>query len=185
MNAESNPDKDTRFWPRISKVFGFELDVYEDIAASPDFFQAICVAAVAGTLSGSILTVTFFFIAIPLMLAGVGISAFSVRVVTKLLKGTSRPFGEWYRALAFATGPAALGIIPFVGQFAGSVYWVATQVAAVSRLADVSIPKAILIVLAAFLVPIVILVAFLATFGMLGGLLAALGALVGGAAPGA
>ena len=123
--------------------------------------------ALAATLMGSIFTVLLFFIAIPAMLVVVGVTALLVKIAATLLTGKSRPFGEWYRALAFAQSPAMIGIIPFAGTYIASVYCIATQVAVVARLADVSIRRAILIVFVASFLPAIFLIVLLLLSGTL------------------
>ena len=161
---------DTRFWSRVRRVFDFETDVYEEVAVSPKVLPAILAVAVAATFGGSILTMLFFFVAIPAMVVVVGVSAFLVKIAASLLAGKSRSFGEWYRALAFAQTPAIVGLIPFVGTYIASVYCIATQVAVVARLADVSIRRAILTVLLAVFLPLLLLISLLIVSGTLAGL---------------
>ena len=56
---------------RVGRVFSFDTTVYEEVAAAPATLQALLVAAVAWTLSGSLVTIVLFFVMIPVGLAAV------------------------------------------------------------------------------------------------------------------
>ena len=156
------------FWSRVGQVFVFRLAVYDDVATSPASLHPIGVLALAATLSFGLFSIALFFVFIPVALVGLALPALLVRVASALLGGKTRSWGEWYRALALAEAPAMIGIVPVVGTFVGGVYCIATLVAAVSQLADVSILRAIVTVVVAVLLPVVLLAAPIASFGLVG-----------------
>ena len=123
---------------RVGRVFSFDTTVYEEVAAAPATLQALLVAAVAWTLSGSLVTIVLFFVMIPVGLAAVGVSALLTMTAARLFAGRPATVGEWYRALAFAEAPLVIGVIPFIGGFIAPFYAIAAAIAAISRVgADV------------------------------------------------
>ena len=162
-------------WTRVQNVFAFETSVYPDVAAGPFTFQAIVIIAVASVLSGSALTMLFFFIAIPVSLVQTTISAGLISIIAKLFSKESPGFAAWFRALGFAEAPLILGIIPFVGSFIGGTYVIATSIAAIHRVARIPIGLAILTWLLVWLLPLALLTFLALSLGLLGLMTAAAG----------
>ena len=161
---------------RVKRVFNFETGVYPEVAADGQAaIQAIVVVAVATLFFGSIWSLFLFFITVPFALAATALSAGLVTFSASLFNKESPGFAAWFRALGFAEAPLALGIIPFVGSFIGLVYWIATSVAAIHRVARVPVGVAILVWVLAWLLPLL----FLAFLAFLFGGLAIVGSLLG------
>ena len=160
--APSSPGHAAGFLERVGRVFSFDTSVYEEVAAAgPATFQAVVVIAVAAMLSGSLVTIGLFFIFVPLALIGVGVSALLVMIAVRLFSSHSPSLGEWYRALGFAQAPLAIGLVPFVGSFIALFYWVAADVAAISRVARIPVGSALLTFLLACFVPFLLLAGLL------------------------
>ena len=141
---------------RVGRVFSFDTTVYEEVAAAPATLQALLVAAVAWTLSGSLVTIVLFFVMIPVGLAAVGVSALLTMTAARLFAGRPATVGEWYRALAFAEAPLVIGVIPFIGAFIAPFYAIAAAIAAISRVGHMSIAAAVMTFVLAILLPFLI-----------------------------
>ena len=150
----------------MKRVFNFETDVYPEVAADGQAaLEAIVVIAVSSLLFGSIMSMALFFIVIPLSLVQTAISAGLVSMAAKLFNKESPGFAPWFRALGFAEAPLALGLIPFVGSFVGLLYWIATDIAAIHRVARLPVGLAILTWVVAWLIPFVFLMFLVFLFG--------------------
>ena len=163
------------FFERVKRVFNFETGVYPEVAADGQAaIQAIVVIVVATLFAGSIWSLFIFFITVPFALAATALSAGLVSFSASLFNKESPGFAAWFRALGFAEAPLALGILPLIGSFIGLVYWIATSVAAIHRVARVPVGVAILVWVLAWLLPLL----FLAFLAFLFGGLAIVGSLV-------
>ena len=67
--------------------------------------------------------------------------------------------------MGFAQAPLSLGLIPFVGSFVGLVYWIATTIAAIHRVARIPVGQAILTWVLALMLPLLLLLALALLFG--------------------
>ena len=146
---------------RVARVFSFDTTVYDEVAAAPATLQALLVAAVAWTLSGSFVTLLLFFVMIPVGLAAVGVSALLTMMAARLFAGRAATVGEWYRALAFAEAPLVIGVIPFVGAFIAPFYAIAAAIAAISRVGQMSIVSAVMTFGLAILLPLLVVAGLL------------------------
>ena len=162
MVHPSSPPHAAGFLARVGRVFSFETSVYEDVAAGPGTFQAVVIVGVAAMLSGSLLTISLFFIFVPAALMGLGVAALLVMIAARLFSSHSPSFGEWYRALGFAQAPLAIGLMPFVGSFIAIPYCVAAQVAGISRVARIPVGSAVLTFFLACFLPFLLLMSLLA-----------------------
>ena len=164
--AARTPSPTSSFFNRVKRVFNFETDVYPEVAADGQAaLEAIVVIAVSSLLFGSIMSMALFFIVIPLSLVQTAISAGLVSMAAKLFNKESPGFAPWFRALGFAEAPLALGLIPFVGSFVGLLYWIATDIAAIHRVAQLPVGLAILTWVVAWLIPFVFLMFLVFLFG--------------------
>ena len=164
--AAPPPSPPSSFFNRVKRVFNFETDVYPEVAADGQAaLEAIVVIAVSSLLFGSITSMALFFIVIPLSLVQTAISAGLVSIAAKLFNPESPGFAPWFRALGFAEAPLALGLIPFVGSFVGLLYWIATGIAAIHRVARLPVGLAILTWVVAWLIPFVFLMFLVFLFG--------------------
>ena len=164
--AAPPPSPPSSFFNRVKRVFNFETDVYPEVAADGQAaLEAIVVIAVSSLLFGSITSIALFFIVIPLSLVQTAISAGLVSIAAKLFNPESPGFAPWFRALGFAEAPLALGLIPFVGSFVGLLYWIATGIAAIHRVARLPVGLAILTWVVAWLIPFVFLMFLVFLFG--------------------
>ena len=160
------PSPPSSFFNRVKRVFNFETDVYPEVAADGQAaLEAIVVIAVSSLLFGSITSMALFFIVIPLSLVQTAVSAGLVSIAAKLFNPESPGFAPWFRALGFAEAPLALGLIPFVGSFVGLLYWIATGIAAIHRVARLPVGLAILTWVVAWLIPFVFLMFLVFLFG--------------------
>ena len=164
--AAPPPSPPSSFFNRVKRVFNFETDVYPEVAADGQAaLEAIVVIAVSSLLFGSITSMALFFIVIPLSLVQTAVSAGLVSIAAKLFNPESPGFAPWFRALGFAEAPLALGLIPFVGSFVGLLYWIATGIAAIHRVARLPVGLAILTWVVAWLIPFVFLMFLVFLFG--------------------
>ena len=171
------PSPPSSFFNRVKRVFNFETDVYPEVAADGQAaLEAIVVVAVSSLLFGNISTLFLFFIVIPFSLVQTAISAGLVSIASRLFNKESPGFAAWFRALGFAEAPLVLGIIPFIGSFIGLLYWIATGIAAIHRVARVPVGVAILTWVIAWLLPLMFMMLLVFIFGGL----AFLGSVVGG-----
>lgn len=145
------PGGSAGFGARLGRVFSFDTSVYEEVAAAPSTFQAIVVVSVAAMLSGGVATLFFFFFVVPGALVVLAVQALLVMLVTRLFGGRPAAFIEWYRALGFAQAPLVIGLVPLLGWIVAPVYSVAAQVAAISRVARLSVGMAFLALLLTWL----------------------------------
>ena len=160
------PSPPSSLFNRVKRVFNFETDVYPEVAADGQAaLEAIVVIAVSSLLFGSITSMALFFIVIPLSLVQTAISAGLISIAAKLFNPESPGFAPWFRALGFAEAPLALGLIPFVGSFVGLLYWIATGIAAIHRVARLPVGLAILTWVVAWLIPFVFLMFLVFLFG--------------------
>ena len=164
--AAPPPSPPSSFFNRVKRVFNFETDVYPEVAADGQAaLEAIVVIAVSSLLFGSITSMALFFIVIPLSLVQTAVSAGLVSIAAKLFNPESPGFAPWFRALGFAEAPLALGLIPVVGSFVGLLYWIATGIAAIHRVARLPVGLAILTWVVAWLIPFVFLMFLVFLFG--------------------
>lgn len=99
---------------------------------------------------------------------GLAIGAGILWLLGKLFGGKAE-FLEMFRPLGYATAPGALGIIPVIGSFIGSIWSIACAVIAVRESEEVSTGAAVAIVLIPVVIVLVLVllagVALLATLG--------------------
>ncbi len=173
------PRPSSAFIDRVKRVFNFETDVYPEVAADGQAtFEAIVVVAVSSLLFGSFTSIALFFIVVPLSLVQTAISAGLVSIAAKLFNQESPGPAPWFRAMGYAEAPLALGLIPIVGSFVGVLYWIATGIAAIHRVARLPVGLAILTWVVAWLIPLVFLMFLVFLFGGL----AFVGSMAGGLA---
>ena len=157
------------FGSRVGRVFSFDTSVYEEVAAAPVTFQAMVVIAIASMLSGGLVTLLLFFFVVPGALFYLAVHALLVMIVARLFGGRAASFVEWYRALGFAQAPLAIGLVPLAGWLAAPVYCAAAEVAAISRVARISVGLAIVTLLLTWL-PFLLLGGLLILLGVAGAL---------------
>ena len=165
------------FLERVKRVFNFETSVYPEVAGDGlATLEAIMVVVLSSLLAGSFWNLTLiFFFTVPFALLMTAVFAVLVSVAARLFNPNSPGFAPWFRALGFAQAPLALGLIPILGSLVGLVYWIATSIAAIHRVARIPVGQAILTWVLALLLPLLFLLILLLLFGGL----AVLGTLAG------
>ena len=175
--AEGAPSPPSSFFGRVKRVFNFETGVYPEVAADElATLEAIMVVVLSSLLAGGFWNLTLiFFFTVPFALVMTAVSAVLVSVAARLFNRESPGFAAWFRALGYAQAPLSLGLVPLVGSLVGFVYWIATSIAAIHRVARIPVGQAILTWVLALMLPML----FLLALGLLFGGLAVLGTLGG------
>ena len=165
------------FLERVKRVFNFETSVYSEVAGDGlATLEAIMVVVLSSLLAGGFWNLTLiFFFTVPFALLITAVSAVLVSVAARLFNPDSPGFAPWFRALGFAQAPLALGLIPLLGSLVGLVYWIATSIAAIHRVARIPVGQAILTWVLALMLPLLFLLFLVLLFGGL----AVLGTLAG------
>ena len=168
-------------WDRLLRVLKLEPGTFEEIASDERAtLQAVLVIALASAVSTLLLLGPAILVVVPFVLIVAAINAGIVFLVMLLFAAKSPGYLPVFRALGFAFAPAALGIVPFLGTFAGFVYSAVLGVVAIRELGRISTGEAVIVYVLSVVVPMFVfafLVVALVGASLLG--LLGLGALAG------
>ncbi len=133
--------------------------VYASIAADPAAtMQGLAVFVIAAAI-GSIWLDSMIPALWAAGLLAIGVASILLRVVSKLFSSATPGPRAWFRTLLFASTPMAVAFGPVIGRFVAFGYTVMIVVATVRELAQVSLGRAVLVVLVAVAVSYALLVA--------------------------
>lgn len=171
----------TDIFDRAKRAAMLDADVFKELAADTNATGSAFVVAILSSLVGGIGTTLFAadgtvgswlsaaIIGAPL---GLVIIAAITLGLGKLFGGTG-DYGQLLRSLGFATGPSALGIIPYVGGLVGFVWTIVAAIVGVREVHAISTGAAAAVVLipvaVIFIAAFLLLVFVLAVFAGLGG----------------
>lgn len=152
-------------WGRARRVLRCDKGAFAEIAAARNgVSQGFVVAIVAGVV-GDLWSGPVMLLSIPLRL----ITAIVVAACCRLLSGFAVREAQPKALLGvmlYTAAPAALGIVPIVGWFAGIGYTIVLRVAAIREVAGVTTGAAIAIVLLASAVAAALFAGLWAVLGL-------------------
>ena len=153
-------------WDRILRVLKLESGVFAEIALDAQATrQAVLVIALAYGLC-FLKTGPLLLLSVPAALVAVTLSVGIVCVVARLFAEEPPQFAPLFRALGFASVPAALGLIPLLGDFVAVVYLVVLDVVAIREACRISTEQAALVFVISVVLPLIVLSFLLITLGV-------------------
>lgn len=110
-----------------------------------------------------------FFAAPFVVLVGLGFQTLILHLFVLMLAPERRGMGSTARVICYASGPALLSIVPFVGALAGGIWGLVLQVVGIREAHRTSTGRAVVVVLApvilAFLAAVLLMVLFALAMG--------------------
>ena len=153
-------------WDRILRVLKLESGVFAEIALDAQATrQAVLVIALAYGLC-FLKTGSLLLLSVPAALVAVTLSVGIVCVEARLFAEEPPQFAPLFRALGFASVPAALGLIPLLGDFVAVVYLIVLDVVAIREACRISTGQAALVFVISVVLPLIVLSFLLITLGV-------------------
>ena len=141
-------------WDRLLQVLRLEPGVSAEIAADERAtLQAVVVLALASVVSSLLLLGPAALLAIPFALVGNAIATGIVFLVMRAFAAKPPDYMPLFRVLGFAFAPNALGLVPFLGSFAGFVYSAVLSVVAIRDLGRLSTGEAVIVYVLSVVIP--------------------------------
>ncbi len=147
--------------PRVTRAVRLDPTLYQEVGADQNLtVQAMLVVAVAALISGLNPLIgpgrfSFFgwlFGAVLAATIGLAIGTGILFVLSKMFGGQG-DYLALFRGLGFAYAPAALGVVPVIGQFIGGIWAMVCAIIAVREIQRLGTGQAVAVVL----IPVVVL----------------------------
>ncbi len=153
-------------WDRMLRVLKLESGVFAEIASDAQATrQAVIVIALAYGLC-FLKTGPLLLLSVPVAVVAIAISTGIVCFVARLFAAEPPRYAPLFRALGFASIPAAMGLIPLLGDFVAVVYMIVLDVVAIREACRISAGQAVLVFVLSVVLPWIILVFVLITLGV-------------------
>ncbi len=153
-------------WSRVLAMLKLEPGISETIASDPKSTKQGLVVLVIASAAACLLFLPLVLVTIPFTLIAIAVTAGLYCLFSRLFANEVPAYPNWFRMLLFTSAPTALGIVPFVGTLAGSVYTIVLHVVAIRDLARVTTGAAVVVWLISILLPTILVVAAALTFGL-------------------
>lgn len=154
-------------WDRMLRVLKLESGVFAEIAADPQATsQAVIAIALAYALC-LLKTGPLLLISVPAALVGIAVTAGIVSFVARFFADEPPRYAPLFRVLGYASIPAALGLVPLLGDLVAAVYIIVLGVVAIREACRISTGQAVLVFVIAVVLPWIVFATALITVGVL------------------